>query len=366
MPLGRGSLRRAHKLLSQELLDSKLHSDLGSVVARGAVLEEGGASFAVYSRGAEAVDLCLFDPSRPALERRAGCRLQRDEDDVWRGFVPGAKAGALYGFRAHGPRVPAQGKWFNPRKLLIDPYAKAISGAHRWHSQMQNLAAKGRADIRDDGAIALKSVVVDDAFDWAGDAPLRIAWSDTVIYEMHVRGFTMKHPDVPKPVRGTYAGLAQPVVLEYLKNLGITAVQLLPVHEHLDDGFLQGRSLTNFWGYNSIGFFAPHSEYAAAQEGQGQVEEFKAMVREFHRAGIEVILDVVYNHTAEGDENGPMLFLRGLDNHAYYMLNDDLRVVNYIHRHRQYLQCRQSACAAPRHGQSALLGGGDARRWLPF
>jgi len=256
-------------------------------------------------------------------------RLKRDENDVWQGHVTDLKHGALYGYRVHGPWAPAEGRWFNPRKLLLDPYAKAIAGAHRWHPHMQNLGPKNRADLRDDAAVALKSVVVNDAFDWGGDTAPQIPWADTVIDEMHVRGFTMKHPDVPTDLRGTYAGLAHPKVIDYLKKIGITAVQLLPVHQHLDDGFLISRGLTNFWGYNSIGFFAPHSEYAAAQGGQAQVEEFKTMVREFHRAGIEVILDVVYNHTAEGDENGPMIFFRGLDNAGYYMLNGGVRVVNY-------------------------------------
>ncbi len=289
---------------------------------------EDGVSFAVYSRLAHAVDLCLFDAADSSRET-ARVRLEQGDDDVWRGYVSGIKAGAFYGFRAHGPWSPEKGLWFNPRKLLLDPYAKAISGDHQWHPLMQNIGANGAADFRDNGRHALKSVVISDEFDWEGDALLHTSWADTVIYEMHVRGYTMKHPGVPKKLRGTYAGLAESSVLEYLKGIGISAVQLLPVHQHLDDGFLIKRGLTNFWGYNTIGFFAPHSEYAAAHDAQSQVIEFKKMVRALHGAGIEVILDVVYNHTAEGDENGPSIFLRGLDNTTYYLTNGDARTLNY-------------------------------------
>ncbi len=194
---------------------------------------------------------------------------------------------------------------------------------------MQNIGANGAADFRDNGRTALKSVVISDEFNWDGDTLLRTPWADTVIYEMHVRGWIMKHPGVPKKLRGTYAGMAEPAVIKYLRDTGVTAVQLLPVHQHLDDGFLIKRGLTNFWGYNTIGFFAPHSEYAAAQDPQSQVIEFKKMVRALHRGGIEVIIDVVYNHTAEGDENGTNIFLRGLDNHGYYLTNGDARTLNY-------------------------------------
>ncbi len=296
--------------------------------ALGATLSGDGVSFAVFSRQAHAVDVCLFDAENPARETTR-VRLERDDEDVWRGFVSGIKEGALYGFRAYGPWEPDKGLWFNPRKLLLDPYAKAISGDHNWHPLMQNIAANGTADFRDNGRTALKSVVISDEFDWEGDALLQTPWSDTVVYEMHVRGYTMKHSGVPKKLRGTYAGMAEPAVIEYLKDTGVSAVQLLPVHQHLDDGFLIKRGLTNFWGYNTIGFFAPHSEYAAARDAQSQVIEFKKMVRALHRAGIEVILDVVYNHTAEGDENGPSIFLRGLDNTGYYLTNGDARTLNY-------------------------------------
>jgi isoamylase len=302
-----------------------------SSVARkplGATLTEAGVHFAVHSREAVALDLCLYDPADPARET-GRVRLTKDTHDTWSAFVPGLREGALYGYRAHGLWAPEHGLWFNARKLLLDPYAKSIQGSTGWQATMQNIAADGSADHLDNGPTAMKSVVVSDDFDWQGDKPLETAWDDTIIYEMHVRGFSKQHPDVPESLRGSYAGLAHPTSLQYLKELGISAVQLLPVHQHLDDGFLLDRDLTNFWGYNTIGFFAPHSEYAATPSPQEAVREFKYMVRELHRTGLEVIIDVVYNHTAEGDENGPMIFLRGLDNSGYYLLNTEARTMNY-------------------------------------
>ena len=296
--------------------------------ALGATPTEEGVYFACYSRSAHTVDVCLYDRMEPSRET-ARVRMQRDDFDVWHAFVKEVPVGTPYGFRAHGPWSPKEGLWFNPAKLLLDPHAKAISGGLAWKAHMQPTRADGSPDFRDNGGAMMKSVVISDAYDWQGDELLKTPWTDTVIYEMHVRGFTMLNTDVPKALRGTYAGLAHPAAIAYLKELGVTAVQLLPVHQHLDDGFLQTRKLTNYWGYNTVGFFAPHSEYAAAKEPQAQVEEFKSMVRSLHQAGIEVILDVVYNHTAEGDENGPSLIMRGLDNGSYYLLNGDARVMNY-------------------------------------
>ena len=294
----------------------------------GATVTDDGVHFAVYSRQAHAVDVCLFDAAEPQREI-ARARLIRDGWDMWRGFLRGVKPGAVYGFRAHGPWQPEHGLWFNPNKLLLDPYARAVTGDPKWNERFQNLRADGGACFHDSSRVALKSVIVRDEFDWQGDAPPLTPWPDTVVYEMHVRGFTKKHPGVPAELRGTYAGLAHPASIAHLRDLGVTAVQLLPVHLHLNDGFLLKRQLTNYWGYNTLGFFAPHHEYAAAREPQAQVDEFKAMVRELHRAGIEVILDVVYNHTAEGDENGPLLSFRGLDNPGYHLLNHEARVMNY-------------------------------------
>ncbi len=294
----------------------------------GAVPTAEGVHFSCYSRSAFALEVCLYDPVDPARETRR-VRMQRDENDVWHAFVREAGPGTLYGFRAHGPWNPDAGLWFNPSKLLLDPHARAIQGRPLWKAHMQAARADGSADFRDNGAAMLKSVVISDAFDWQGDKLLRTPWQDTVLYEMHVKGFSKLNPEVPKGMRGTYAGLAHASSISYLKNLGITAVQLLPVHYHLDDGFLLAKNLTNYWGYNTVGFFAPHGEYAAASDPQAQVDEFKAMVRELHKAGIEVILDVVYNHTAEGDERGPSLACRGLDNGSYYLLNGEARVMNY-------------------------------------
>lgn len=292
------------------------------------MLPEGGVHFGLYSKHADAVELCVYDPAKPSREV-GRVQMLRDMNDVWRVVVPGLRAGALYGFRVHGEWKPQWGWWFNPRKLMVDPYAKAIQGSHEWDPLMQNLSPKMGPDWQNHGKNAMKAVVVDDAFDWQGVGSPGRAWEDTLIYEMHVRGFTKQDPKVPEGLRGTYAGLGHWTSIKYLKELGITAVQLLPVHQHLDDGFLLAKNLTNYWGYNTMGFFAPHPEYGSVKDPQRVVNEFKAMVRELHRAGIEVILDVVYNHTAEGDENGPLIFLRGIDNPSYYLLNSDQRTVNY-------------------------------------
>ncbi len=235
----------------------------------------------------------------------------------------------LYGYRAHGPWHPDKGQRFNAHKLLLDPYARAITGQPNAAEHMlitpDPLDPPGNID---NGPMTLKSVVVDESFDWSGDSPPHVPWRDSVFYEMHVKGFTQMHPELPTHLRGTYAGLAHPVAIRYLQDLGITSVQLLPVHAHLDDAFLLERGLTNYWGYNTIGFFAPHGEYAAAHDAQEQVREFKAMVKSLHAAGIEVILDVVYNHTAEGDPHGPTLMFRGLDDASYYRQDADHNYLN--------------------------------------
>ena len=290
----------------------------GSPFPLGATVCDGGVNFSVFSRHAQSIDLCLYDPSDAARETHR-VRLNRGEADLWHVFVKGLQPGALYGLRAHGPWLPVNGMRFNASKLLLDPYAKAIVGDHRGRNDMRTDSGPDAVPgLIDNGATSLKSVVIDDAFDWAGDEPPSVPWRDTVIYETHVKGLTKLHPDVPETIRGTYAGMCHPPVIEYLKQLGITSVQLLPVHQHLDDQFLLTRGLTNYWGYNTIGFFAPHSEYASSADPQAAVREFKQMVRAFHTAGIEVILDVVYNHTAEGNEHGPSLMFRGLDNVSYY------------------------------------------------
>jgi len=290
----------------------------GSPHPLGATVCDGGVNFAVCSRHALTVDLCLYDGGDLTREI-ARVRLNRGEADVWHVFVRGLGPGAVYGYRVHGPWLPANGMRFNACKLLLDPYAKAIVGDPRGRDDMlTEPGPHSEAGLMDNGATALKSVVIADEFDWEDDRPPSIPWKDAVLYELHVKGFTRLHDGVPECERGTYAGLCRPVVLDYLKGLGVTSVQLLPVHQHLDDAFLLEKGLTNYWGYSTVGFFAPHNEFAAARDPQAQVREFKEMVRAFHRAGIEVILDVVYNHTAEGDERGPTLMFRGLDNTGYY------------------------------------------------
>ncbi|MBN8417869.1 MAG: glycogen debranching protein GlgX [Verrucomicrobia bacterium] len=290
----------------------------GGPLVPGVSLLREGTCFVVHSRHATAMDLCLYDP-KDATRETARVRMQRTECDLWHVTVRGVKAGTLYGYRAHGPWLPKNAMRFNAKKLMLDPYARAIHGRPDEAEHMRTLPDPRHELGRiDNGAQALKCVVIDESFDWTGDARPRIPWQDTVICELHVKGFTQTHPDVPARLRGTYAGLAHPAVTSYLRDLGITSVQLLPVHQHLDDGFLLGRNLTNYWGYNTIGFFAPHNTYASATDPQEQVREFKAMVKALHAAGIEVILDVVYNHTAEGNEYGPSLMFRGLDDHSYY------------------------------------------------
>jgi isoamylase len=285
----------------------------------GATAGDDGVNFAVASTVAEAVDVCLFDADGTET------RFELDEYDagVWHGLVPGAGPGQAYGFRVHGPFDPGRGLRCNPAKLLIDPYARAIVG-----SVTYNQALRGD-DPADSAPFVPRSLVVSADYDWEGDTQVHRRSADSVIYEVHVKGFTARHPDIPPELRGTYAGLAHPVAVGYLRDLGVTAVELLPVHEHVPEGFLLDRGLTNYWGYNTIGFFAPHQGYsAAARAGRGapahapdgQVNEFRDMVKALHRAGIEVILDVVYNHTAEGGVDGPTLSFRGLDNGMYYRL----------------------------------------------
>lgn len=284
----------------------------------GVTLLSDGACFVVHSRHATAVEICLFDPANPTREI-ARHAMSRGERDLWRLHLRGARPGLLYGYRAHGPWLPENALRYNPNKLLLDPYARAVAGRPHGHSAQLGPEGPGEGNgALDSAPFTPKAVVVDEGFDWGDDQPPRVPWRDTVLYELHVKGFTQMHPQVPETQRGTYAGLANPEVIQYLRELGVTSLQLLPVHQHLDDQFLLEKGLTNYWGYNTIGFFAPHQEYAAAGEPGACVREFKAMVKALHAAGLEVILDVVYNHTAEGDERGPTLLFRGLDDRLYY------------------------------------------------
>ncbi len=298
--------------------------DTGANYPLGATWDGKGVNFALFSDHAERVELCLFDArGRRELYRLA---LPGFTDGVWHGYVPDARPGLRYGYRVYGPYEPARGHRFNGHKLLIDPYAKALSGALRWSdAHFGYRIGTPRADLsfdrRDNASGMPKCVVVDTAFTWGIDRPPNVAWRDTTIYEAHVRGFTMNYPGVPPPLRGTFLALSSPTVVEYMQRLGITAVELLPVHAFVDDRILVAKRLRNYWGYNSIGFFAPHPLYLSGES----VHEFKTMVKQFHEAGIEVLLDVVYNHTAEGNQEGPTLSFRGIDNASYYRLGADPR-----------------------------------------
>ena len=289
----------------------------------GATPRDGGTNFAVASSVAEAAQVCLFDDA--GNESRV--QLRDYDDGVWHGFVPGTGPGQAYGYRVHGPYNAAKGLRCNPAKLLIAPYARAVRGEVRFGPEVFDYQPGNQdtpSSLDSAGHVPL-SLVTDPGFDWGDDAPLQRDYADTILYEVHVKGLTMRHPDVPAELRGTYAGLAHEAVISHLTKLGVTAVELLPVHQYVPDDFLLKRGLTNYWGYNTIGYFAPHQAYSSAVRAGdgsgGQIAEFKAMVKALHAAGLEVILDVVFNHTAEGGEGGPSLCFRGLDNTAYYRLN---------------------------------------------
>ncbi len=300
----------------------------GAPYPLGATWDGSGVNFALFSENAEHVELCIFDRPYGAQEI-ARIPLREQTDFVWHVYLPEARPGMLYGYRVYGPYRPEEGLRFNPHKLLLDPYAKAVTGPVQWSEAMFGYdpaaaaADPATVDLRmstlDSAPGMPKSVVVESAFSWGDDRRPAIPWHDTVIYELHVKGFTYLNPDLPEELRGTYAGLAHRETIRYLKSLGVTAVELMPVHFFVDDWHLLKRGLRNYWGYNTIGFFAPDPRYAAFGP-ENAVAEFKSMVRSLHQAGIEVILDVVYNHTAEGDHLGPTLSFRGIDNQAYYRL----------------------------------------------
>ena len=291
----------------------------------GATWDGVGVNFALYSEHATAVELCLFD-SPYAGRESTRIPLKERTEHVWHGYFPDLRPGQLYGYRVHGPYEPAHGQRFNPAKLLLDPYAKAMGRTVRWHEslfgfRLDDPAADLSKDQRDSAAYAPLACVIDPAFTWGDDRPPRTPWHETVIYEAHVRGLTKRHPDVPEDLRGTYLGLVSEPVLEHLRGLGVTAVELLPIHQHADEWHLVKRQLTNYWGYNTLSYLAPELRYSVARTPLESVREFKMMVRALHAAGLEVILDVVYNHTAEGNHQGPTLSLRGVDNRTYYRLS---------------------------------------------
>lgn len=295
----------------------------GSAYPLGATFDGSGTNFALFSEGAERVELCLFD------EQGIETRIDVVEVDafVWHAYVPNIQPGQRYGYRVHGPFDPANGLRFNPAKLLLDPYAKAVEGRIAWGQPVYGYTF-GEPDSRNDedsAADMMKGVVVNPYFDWAGDRRPDTPYSETLIYEAHVRGLTQRHPAIPDDMRGTYSALAHPAIIDHLLTVGVTAIELMPVHQFVDDAVLAEKGLSNYWGYNTISFFAPHNRYAATGERGQQVQEFKGMVRALHAAGIEVILDVVYNHTAEGNHLGPTLSMRGIDNAAYYKLDEDDR-----------------------------------------
>ena len=287
----------------------------------GATADANGTNFSLFSEHATAVELCLFDGKGEQTERIS---LKETTAFTWHGYLPGIRPGQLYGYRVHGPWEPEKGHRFNPAKLLLDPYAKAVTGRVDWTQPVFPYKMDGGADAdlkiddQDSAAGMPKAVVIDPAYDWEGDRCPATPLADSVIYEVHVRGFSKQNPAVPEELRGTYAGLAHPASIEYLKKLGVTAVELLPVHQFLQDKSLVDRGLRNYWGYNTLGYLAPESRYSSSGDCGGQVREFKNMVKALHSEGIEVILDVVYNHSCEGNELGPMLSWKGIDNLAYY------------------------------------------------
>lgn len=297
----------------------------------GAVRLDDAVRFSLFSASATGVELCLFDD--PLDDRESRCVALERSGDVWSAGVDAVPDGTAYGYRVDGPFAPERGHRFNPTKLLLDPYAKAFLGHPTWHASLfdhdRSTPPAVRLDPRDTAPLMARSLVVDETFDWQGIESPATSVEDTIVYEIHVKGFTARHPEIPPALRGTYLGLGHPAAINYLVELGVTAVELLPVHFSVDDAFLLERGLRNYWGYNSIGFFAPDQSYASSTTPGAAVGEFKTMVRELHRAGIEVVLDVVYNHSGETDERGPTICYRGIDNESYYR-TDPERPERYV------------------------------------
>ena len=284
----------------------------------GATYDGEGVNFALYADSATGVELCLFNSKDDEAENEKIKLIERTHQ-VWHCYLPDVKPGQLYGYRVSGPYEPENGHRFNPNKLLIDPYAKSIAGTIDWHDSLFAYEIGSEDEDlsyseSDSAPFIPKSVVIDSDFDWEGDEPQRIPYHQSIIYETHVKGFTKMNPDIPEEIRGTYSALCHPATINYLKDLGVTAIELMPVHHFITDRSLKEKGLTNYWGYNTIGFFAPDVRYAGKGVCGEQVIEFKQMVKELHKAGIEVILDVVYNHTGEGNQMGPTLSFKGIDN----------------------------------------------------
>lgn len=309
----------------------------GNPYPLGATYSSEGVNFALFSENAERVELCLYSQDAPNKEAYR-IELKERTDQVWHCFIPDLKPGWRYGYRVYGPWSPENGLRFNPNKLLIDPYAKAIDGEIEWKDAMYAYPIKEEDENRhltfydeDSAPYTAKGVIIDTFYDWEGDQRPGIPMHKTVIYEAHVKGLTMQHPELPEELRGTYSGVSHPIIIDYLKDLGITAIELMPVHHFVQDSFLVEKGLRNYWGYNTLAFFAPNVAYASRGRAGEQVREFKDMVKALHRAGIEVLLDVVYNHTAEGNHFGPTLSMRGIDNQSYYRLveNDEQFYMDY-------------------------------------
>ena len=336
----------------------------GSPVPIGATWDGQGTNFAIFSEHATAVELCLFaHPDDPAEAQRV--HLRERTDNVWHGYLPDVRPGQAYGYRVRGPYAPAEGHRFNPAKLLIDPYAKAISDQLRWNDALAGYPLRSAdpdrdlmVDSADSAAVIPRSIVVESAFTWGDDRPPGIPWNRTLIYECHVKGMTMLHPDVPEDLKGTYLGLVTDPILDHLSSLGVTAVELLPIHHVAHERRLLEQGLTNYWGYSSIGYFAPDVRYASRTGPAGrQVPEFKSMVKRFHQAGFEVILDVVYNHTGEGNQLGPTLSFRGIDNARYYRLDPE-----NPRRHADFTGCGNTVDL--RHPRTVQLVIDSLRYWV--
>ncbi|GAA2415931.1 glycogen debranching protein GlgX [Actinomadura vinacea] len=332
----------------------------GDAYPLGATWDGTGTNFALFSEVAERVQLCLFD----ADGREERHDLPEVDGFVWHGYLPGVGPGQRYGYRVHGPYDPREGHRCNPSKLLIDPYTKAVEDVApgeliRWHESLfsYRFADPDALNTDDSAPYMPKNVVINPFFDWGDDRPPRVPYHESLIYEAHVKGLTKLHPGIPAEQRGTYAALAHPVMIDHLTDLGVTAVELMPVHQHVPEHALVARGLTNYWGYNTLGFLAPHNAYASSGQGGEQVPEFKAMVRALHEAGIEVILDVVYNHTAEGDHLGPTLSFRGIDNASYYRLRDDDR-----RYHLDYTGCGNSLNVRSPHALQLIMD--SLRYWV--
>jgi isoamylase len=321
----------------------------------GATWDGVGTGFSLFSEVAEGVELCLFDDD--GTEERLD--LTEVDGFVWHGYLPGVMPGQRYGYRVRGPYDPAQGLRANPAKLLLDPYAKAVDGELTWNEALfpYRFRQPDRVNTADSAPYMPKNVVINPFFDWGNDRPPRTPYHQSVIYEAHVRGLTIRHPAVPEEQRGTYAGMAHPAVIEHLRSLGVSAVELMPVHHFVPEHFLVARGLTNYWGYNTMAYLAPHGAYSSSGTRGEQVPEFKAMVRALHEAGIEVILDVVYNHTAEGDHMGPTLGFRGIDNAAYYRLHDGDR-----RYYLDYTGCGNSLNARSPHALQLIMD--SLRYWV--